>query len=158
MLETGVFLRPVCLFIGLPLIRLWPKKSLFDSGIDSLANHLSAYYRDKSAKAYKRMITDARLEKKRYIVLNRRQVGYQDMQKMAEWPIFREGRLGGGVLFEKVEKRYRPFNSLASRTVGFVNEDEYGAGIEYSFNEYLKGRDGKALFQRIAGGSWKPVF
>jgi cell division protein FtsI (penicillin-binding protein 3) len=80
------------------------------------------------------------------------------MQKMAEWPIFREGRLGGGVLFEKVEKRYRPFNSLASRTVGFVNEDEYGAGIEYSFNEYLKGRDGKALFQRIAGGSWKPVF
>lgn len=134
------------------------KKSLFDSGIDSLANHLSAYYRDKSAKAYKRMITDARLEKKRYIVLNRRQVGYQDMQKMAEWPIFREGRLGGGVLFEKVEKRYRPFNSLASRTVGFVNEDEYGAGIEYSFNEYLKGRDGKALFQRIAGGSWKPVF
>lgn len=134
------------------------KKSLFDSGIDSLANHLSAYYRDKSAKAYKRMILDARLEKKRYIVLNRRQVGYQDMQKMAEWPIFREGRLGGGVLFEKVEKRYRPFNSLASRTVGFVNEDEYGAGIEYSFNEYLKGRDGKALFQRIAGGSWKPVF
>ena len=134
------------------------KKSLFDSGIDSLANHLSAYYRDKSAKAYKRMITDARLEKKRYIVLNRRQVGYQDMQKMAEWPIFREGRLGGGVLFEKVEKRYRPFNSLASRTVGFVNQDEYGAGIEYSFNEYLKGRDGKALFQRIAGGSWKPVF
>ncbi|WP_439473432.1 penicillin-binding protein [Algoriphagus formosus] len=134
------------------------KKSLFDSGIDSLANHLSAYYRDKSAKAYKRMITDARLEKKRYIVLNRRQVGYQDMQKMAEWPIFREGRLGGGVLFEKVEKRYRPFNSLASRTVGFVNEDEYGAGIEYSFNEYLKGRDGKALFQRIAGGGWKPVF
>jgi cell division protein FtsI (penicillin-binding protein 3) len=134
------------------------KKSLFDSGIDSLANHLSAYYKDKSAKAYKRMITDARLEKKRYIVLNRRQVGYQDMQKMAEWPIFREGRLGGGVLFEKVEKRYRPFNSLASRTVGFVNEDEYGAGIEYSFNEYLKGRDGKALFQRIAGGSWKPVF
>jgi cell division protein FtsI (penicillin-binding protein 3) len=134
------------------------KKSLFDSGIDSLANHLSAYYKDKSAKAYKRMITDARLEKKRYIVLNRRQAGYQDMQKMAEWPIFREGRLGGGVLFEKVEKRYRPFNSLASRTVGFVNEDEYGAGIEYSFNEYLKGRDGKALFQRIAGGSWKPVF
>ncbi|MCR9081638.1 MAG: transpeptidase family protein [Cyclobacteriaceae bacterium] len=134
------------------------KKALFDSGIDSLANNLSAYYRDKSAKAYKRMIMDARLEKKRYIVLNRRQVGYQDMQKMAEWPIFREGRLGGGVLFEKVEKRYRPFNSLASRTVGFVNEDEYGAGIEYSFNEYLKGRDGKALFQRIAGGSWKPVF
>ncbi|TFV96123.1 PASTA domain-containing protein [Algoriphagus kandeliae] len=134
------------------------KNSTFEEGIDSLAQLLSGFYKDKSAKAYKRMITDARLDKKRYIVLNRRQIGYQDMQKMSQWPIFREGRLGGGVLFEKVEKRYRPFNSLASRTVGFINEDEYGAGIEYSFNNYLKGKDGKALFQRLAGGSWKPVF
>ena len=134
------------------------KNDLFNSGIDSLANKLSAFYKDKSAAAYKRMIKDARLDNKRYLVLNRKQVGYQGMQLMSKWPIFREGRLGGGVIFEKVEKRYRPFNSLASRTVGFLNEDEYGAGIEYSFNSYLKGTDGKALFQRLAGGSWKPVF
>ncbi|MBN3583933.1 transpeptidase family protein [Algoriphagus aestuarii] len=134
------------------------KEDRYKAKIDSLAQKLSAFYKDKSATAYKRMINDARKENKRYLVLNRRQIGYQDMQEMAKWPIFRGGRLGGGVLFEKVEKRYRPFNSLASRTVGFLNEDEYGAGIEYSFNEYLKGTDGKALFQRLAGGSWKPVF
>ena len=134
------------------------KEDRFKSKIDSLAQKLSAFYKDKSATAYKRMITDARKDHKRYLVLNRQQIGYQDMQEMAQWPIFRGGRLGGGVLFEKVEKRYRPFNSLASRTVGFLNEDEYGAGIEYSFNDYLKGQDGKALFQRLAGGSWKPVF
>ncbi|GMQ26330.1 penicillin-binding protein [Algoriphagus sp. oki45] len=134
------------------------KDAKFKSGIDSLSRLLSSFYRDKSATAYKRMIQDARGDKKRYLVLNRKQIGYQDMQKMAKWPIFREGRLGGGVIFEKVEKRYQPFNSLASRTVGFLNEDEYGAGIEYSFNNYLKGKDGKALFQRLAGGSWKPVF
>ncbi len=134
------------------------KSKLFDAGIDSLANKLSAFYKDKSAAAYKRMIKDSRLDNKRYLVLNRKQIGYQGMQQMSKWPIFREGRLGGGVIFEKVEKRYRPFNSLASRTVGFLNEDNYGAGIEYSFNSYLKGTDGKALFQRLAGGSWKPVF
>lgn len=134
------------------------KEDRYKAKIDSLSQKLSAYYKDKSATAYKRMITDARKDNKRYLVLNRRQIGYQDMQMMSTWPIFRGGRLGGGVLFEKVEKRYRPFNSLASRTVGFLNEDEYGAGIEYSFNEYLKGKDGKALFQRLAGGSWKPVF
>jgi len=134
------------------------KDGIIKNGIDELANNLSAYYRDKSAASYKRMIMDARHDKKRYIVLNRRQIGYQDMQKMSQWPIFERGRLGGGVLFEKVEKRYQPFKSLASRTVGFINEDEYGAGIEYSFNEYLKGQTGKALFQRLAGGSWKPVF
>nr|WP_236025721.1 penicillin-binding protein [Algoriphagus oliviformis] len=134
------------------------KDAKFKAGIDSLSKKLSAFYKDKSATAYKRMIQDARGDKKRYLILNRKQIGYQDMQKMTAWPIFRDGRLGGGVIFEKVEKRYRPFNSLASRTVGFLNEDDYGAGIEYSFNNYLKGKDGKALFQRLAGGSWKPVF
>lgn len=134
------------------------KDAKFKSGIDSLSRLLSSFYKDKSATAYKRMIQDARGNKKRYLVINRKQIGYQDMQKMAKWPIFRDGRLGGGVIFEKVEKRYQPFNSLASRTVGFLNEEDYGAGIEYSFNNYLKGKDGKALFQRLAGGSWKPVF
>ncbi|SFU03868.1 cell division protein FtsI (penicillin-binding protein 3) [Algoriphagus locisalis] len=134
------------------------KSDTYKSGLDSLAKMLSSYYKDKSAASYKRMINDARLENKRYLVLNRKQIGYQGMQEMSTWPIFRDGRMGGGVIFEKVEKRYRPFNSLASRTVGFLNEDAYGAGIEYSFNNYLQGQDGKALFQRLAGGSWKPVF
>jgi cell division protein FtsI (penicillin-binding protein 3) len=134
------------------------KEAKFKSGIDSLSRMLAGFYNDKSATAYKRMIQDARLDKKRFLIINRKQIGYQDMQKMTSWPIFRDGRLGGGVIFDKVEKRYLPFNSLASRTVGFLNEDENGAGIEYSFNNYLKGKDGKALFQRLAGGSWKPMF
>lgn len=131
---------------------------VFKAGIDTLANKLSAFYKDQSAAAYKRMISDARSSKKRYLILNRTQVGYQEMQEMSTWPIFNRGRNGGGVLFEKVEKRYRPFKDLAGRTVGFVNEDDYGAGLEYSFNEYLTGKNGEALFQRIAGGVWKPVF
>ncbi|MGY6522577.1 MAG: penicillin-binding protein [Mongoliitalea sp.] len=131
---------------------------VFKAGIDTLANKLSAFYKDQSAAAYKRMISDARSSKKRYLILNRTQIGYQEMQEMASWPIFRRGRNGGGVLFEKVEKRYRPFKELAGRTVGFINEDDYGAGLEYSFNEYLTGKNGEALFQRIAGGVWKPVF
>lgn len=134
------------------------KSNLFNAGLDSLSKKLSAFYKDKSAAAYKRMINDARLDNKRYLVVNRKQIGYQGMQEMSNWPIFRAGRLKGGVIFEKVEKRYQPFKSLASRTVGFINEDENGAGIEYSFNSQLKGKDGKALFQRLAGGSWKPVF
>ena len=76
---------------------------------------------------------------------------------MSKWPIFRKGRMEGGVIFEKIDKRYRPFKNLAGRTVGFLNEDQYGAGLEYSFNEYLKGENGEALFQKIIGGSWKPL-
>lgn len=129
----------------------------FRAGIDSLAMNLSNFYKDKSANAYKRIINDARIDGRRYLVLNRSQIGYQAKQNMSTWPIFRQGRMGGGVLFEKVEKRYRPFKNLAGRTVGFLNEDRYGAGLEYSFNGYLEGKNGEALFQKIAGGTWKPV-
>ncbi|WP_154858811.1 penicillin-binding protein [Cyclobacterium xiamenense] len=125
--------------------------------VDSLATLLSDFYRDRSAASYKRMILDARNDGKKYLILNRKQIGYQDKLKMMTWPIFREGRMGGGVLFEKIDKRYRPFKNLAGRTVGFLNEDQYGVGLEYSFNDYLEGRNGEAMFQKIAGGSWKPL-
>ncbi|MFY8035746.1 MAG: peptidoglycan D,D-transpeptidase FtsI family protein, partial [Cyclobacteriaceae bacterium] len=86
------------------------------------------------------------------------QINYQVKKEMMTWPIFREGRYRGGVIFDKIDVRYRPFSNLSRRTVGFVNEDGKGAGLEYSFNTSLGGQDGEALFQKIAGGSWMPVF
>src|SRR5690606_28503783 len=68
------------------------------------------------------------------------------------------GRLRGGAIFEKVDVRYRPFSNLSRRTGGFVNENDKGAGLEYSFNNELAGQDGYAYYQKIAGGIWKPVF
>ena len=132
-------------------------KDVYRSGIDSLSMMLSGFFKDKSPASYKRMIQDARSSGKQYLIVNRNQIGYQEKQKMETWPIFREGRMGGGVIFEKVERRYRPFKSLAGRTIGFLNENEYGVGIEYSFNEDLQGMNGEALFQKMLGGSWKPV-
>ncbi|MFO0267587.1 MAG: penicillin-binding protein, partial [Cyclobacteriaceae bacterium] len=92
------------------------------------------------------------------LVLNRRQINYQTKKEMSSWPIFREGRYKGGVIFEKMDVRYRPFNNLSRRTIGYVNEDGQGAGLEFSFDESLGGQDGQALFQKIAGSTWKPVF
>jgi len=134
------------------------KDRIFKEGIDSLAILLAKFYKDKSATEYKRMIQDARAANRQYIVLNRRQINYQVKKMMSSWPIFREGRYGGGVIFEKMDVRYRPFSNLSRRTVGFVNENGKGAGLEYSFNEALGGQDGEALFQKIAGSTWKPVY
>ncbi|WKZ60546.1 MAG: penicillin-binding protein [Cyclobacteriaceae bacterium] len=135
-----------------------PNEKIFDAGVDSLARKLSAFYKDKPYLEYKRMLIDARKAGKQYIIINRKQIGYQDKKMMAEWPIFREWRLRGGVIFEKVDVRYRPFANLSRRTIGFVNENEKGAGLEYSFNDQLSGQDGYAYYQKIAGGVWKPVF
>lgn len=130
----------------------------FNHYIDSLSYLLSRYYGDFSAAQYKRKIVNARKDKRRYLILSRRDVGYQDKKKMETWPLFRRGRLQGGVIFEKVEKRVLPFSHLGYRTVGTVNEENRGTvGLEYSFNRYLSGKDGQALYQRMAGGAWKPI-
>lgn len=135
-----------------------PKEEVFKEGIDSLSFLLARFYKDKSSTDYKRMLQDARAAGKQYIILNRKQIDYQDKKTMGDWPIFREGRLGGGVIFEKMDVRYRPFSNLSRRTIGFVNENEKGAGLEFSFDDELDGQDGYAYYQKIAGGIWKPIF
>lgn len=135
------------------------EESIFKEGIDSLAFLLSDFFKDYSFKDYKRRITDARLSGRRYLLLSRTKIGYQDKKEMQSWPIFKMGRLKGGVIFEKVDQRYKPFSHLGDRTIGSINEDNRGVvGLEYSFNRQLSGKNGEALFQKISGGSWKPVY
>lgn len=130
----------------------------FNNGLDSLAYFMSRFFKDKTKEGYRRMLKDARASGKQYVIVNKKRIDYQDKKMMMDWPIFREGRLGGGVIFEKVDVRYRPFSNLSRRTIGFVNENDKGAGLEYSFNEQLGGQDGFAYYQKIAGGVWKPIF
>lgn len=135
-----------------------PKDRTFERGVDSLAYFLSRFFNDKSKEGYARMLKDARASGKQYIIINKKRIDYQDKKLMTSWPIFREGRLGGGAIFEKVDVRYNPFSKLSRRTIGFINENDKGAGLEYSFNHELAGQDGYAYYQKIAGGVWKPIF
>lgn len=134
-------------------------ETIFKEGIDELAIQLADYFNDYSPTDYKRRINDARLSGRRYLLLSRARIGYQDKKKMEGWPIFKHGRFKGGVIFEKVDQRYKPFSHLGDRTIGSLNEEQRGiVGLEYSFNRQLSGRNGEALFQKISGGNWKPVY
>jgi cell division protein FtsI (penicillin-binding protein 3) len=133
-------------------------KETFNKGVDSLSMHLATYFKDRSSADYKELLKDARSTGRQYIVLNRKKVNYQAKKEMSTWPIFRDGRYRGGVIFEKIDVRYRPFTNLSQRTIGYVNEEGQGVGLEFSFDKALGGQDGEALFQKIAGGTWKPVF
>ncbi|GCC53203.1 PASTA domain-containing protein [Chryseotalea sanaruensis] len=156
--DNGSLLATSLPFYKIAFDATLPKDEVFKEGIDSLAYHLSVFFKDKSKTDYKRMLVDARSSGKKYVVLSRKQIDYQDKKQMMEWPIFREGRLRGGAIFEKIDVRHHPFSNLSRRTIGYVNEDNKGAGLEYSFNNYLGGQDGYAYYQKIAGGIWKPIF
>tara|TARA_R110000823_G_C15953038_1_gene502651 strand:+ start:63226 stop:65331 length:2106 start_codon:yes stop_codon:yes gene_type:complete len=130
----------------------------FKTGIDSLSLLLSKFFRDRSPDDYRKRISEARQSRKRYLVLNSRLINYQDKAMMEKWPIFREGQMIGGVIFDKEDRRHRPFKALAQRTIGGLNIDGVATvGIEKSYDQFLAGQDGKGLYQRIAGGNWMPV-
>jgi len=133
-------------------------KELFLKEVDSLAYHLSVFFKDKSKSEYKNLLTDARAKRKRYVILSNKQINFRGKKELSNWPIFREGRYLGGVIFERVDRRFLPFVELGSRTVGFINENNRGAGLEFSFNQILAGTNGEAMYQKFSGGSWKPVY
>lgn len=137
-----------------------PSEELINENIDTLSVLLAGYFTDKTAEEYKTEILEAREQGRQYKRLSRKLVQYHHKKDMEQWPLFREGRMAGGAIFTKVDKRFMPFAPLGRRMIGFVREDSAevnGVGLEYSFQQMLGGINGEALYQRMPGGDWKPV-
>ncbi|MDN3634206.1 penicillin-binding transpeptidase domain-containing protein [Neolewinella lacunae] len=83
-------------------------------------------------------------------------VSYSKLQQVQRFPIFNEGRLGGGLIVEKRDERKRPFGWLARRTIGKVDGEQM-VGIEDAFNTDLAGTSGQAEMFQIPGGGWIPT-
>ena len=58
-----------------------------------------------------------------------------------------------GVKVDEDSKRYYPYNSLASQTLGFVGKDNQGIiGLEVKYDSYLKGTPGTILMETNGKG------
>ena len=128
----------------------------FYSHVDSLAWHLSRLFRDRSAQSYRSDLVAARKRGDRYYLV-KRNVDYNDLQKVKTFPLFRRGRFKGGVIYEKQTVRVRPFGLLARRTIGYEVDGVTPVGLEGAYSEYLAGTRGSRLERRLAGGVWMPV-
>lgn len=133
-------------------------KEFFDDNVDSLALCLADLFKDKSMKEYRKALRRAREKGDRWIVLQRN-VSYTDLQKMKKFPILRRGKNRGGFVYLQTNKRERPFQFLASRTIGKINENGTGKsyGLEVAFDSVLRGKSGQRWMQKIAGGVWRPI-
>ncbi len=137
------------------------KPEYFNKKIDSLGLLLSQIYRDRSASDYKDIVVDARKRKRRYVLLNRRRVTFQERQKMLQWPFFRSSSkvaARGGVLRPYYE-RYHPFDQMAERTIGNLDAKTGRGliGLEASFQPALAGKNAVGLVEVLSGGIRKPV-
>jgi cell division protein FtsI (penicillin-binding protein 3) len=133
-------------------------KEIFDSNVDSLSICLAGLFKNKSWKQYRKELVKARRNGDRWVVLQRN-VSYTDLQKMKKFPILRRGKNRGGFVYLQTNKRERPFQFLAARTIGKLNENGTGKsyGLEAAFDSILVGTTGKRTMQKIAGGIWRPI-
>ncbi|MBL4676315.1 MAG: transpeptidase family protein [Mucilaginibacter sp.] len=132
-------------------------EKIFDEKVDSLSRKLSAFFGDKSAREYSRLLRDARKDGARYQLL-RRKVTYNELKEVRTFPIFKMGKNKGGLIAVQQNKRILPFRALAARTIGYKNENvKNPVGLEGAYADYINGESGKRLESRIAGGVWVPV-
>jgi cell division protein FtsI (penicillin-binding protein 3) len=129
---------------------------VFENNIDSLAFYLSNLFEDRSKAEYKRLLTGVRKRKDRYYLLKRK-VSYLDMRQVITFPIFKLGKYKGGLTVEEKNRREKPFDLLAERTIGYSVEGIAPVGIEGAFDKDLAGKPGTRVMQRIAGGTWIPI-
>jgi len=132
------------------------KDELFYGKVDSLAMKLSAFFKNKSASEYARFLKKARQEKSRSLLI-KKNVSYQDLKIVKQFPLFNIGRHGGLIATQK-NKRILPFKDLAKRTIGYVNENVKNVvGLEGAYGNYINGESGKRMMQRVSGGFWVPI-
>jgi len=153
MLATSVPLFEIRMDVASPLIH----DTTFENNVDSLAICLSAYFKDKTKKAYKSLLVKGRKDKNRYLLIKRK-ADFDQLKALRTFPIFRLGRNSGGLITTVQNKRVYPYNHLGYRTLGWFREgNSNNVGIESAFNSEMQGLAGKRLYQRIPDGNWRPL-
>ena len=84
-------------------------------------------------------------------------VSYSELSRIRKFPIFNQGRMGGGLIVEKRAARKRPFGWLARRTIGYSRETGAKVGLEGAFDAQLAGESGKQEMFNMGGGIWLPT-
>lgn len=131
-------------------------KEVWNNSVDSLAWLLSTTFKDKSKNEYLQILKQARAEKKRYFMIKRK-VNYNQVKAMKTWPMFRLGKYKGGFMVIERERRQKPFQILAERTIGYKVDGVAPVGLEGAYDDILAGVSGKQLMQKVSGGQWIPV-
>jgi cell division protein FtsI (penicillin-binding protein 3) len=143
---------------------LSPTDKKFNENIDSLSFCISKYLRpDKSVWQWRQELKQSRKDGKNKkkkgmsFYLLKRNIKYEELVKVKDFPLFRLGQVKGGLIIEKKTIRVKPFKEMASRTIGIDRLNSSRIGLEGSYNEYLKGETTKTLMKKVGGGYWLPM-
>ena len=140
------------------------RESIFtDQNVQQLADSLHVMLHEP-ASYFSTKLKKARLNKQRYVFIARK-LSYPQYQRIKSFPIFNKGSIRGGFITEQHISREYPAGELARRTIG-SDKMVYGkdgksypqhVGVEGYYSNYLKGKKGRRLMQKIGKNKWKPI-
>lgn len=105
-----------------------------------LARALADEFKDRSAADYEKAILGGREKGSKYLKI-KNNVDLSTLNRIKQFPLFKEGANKGGMIVDRHEERIYPYDSLARRVIGYVKENNR-IGLESSFDHVLHGRDG----------------
>jgi cell division protein FtsI (penicillin-binding protein 3) len=132
------------------------KEKLYKEKSDTLAQCLSALFKDRTKAQYKQLLDNAYKKKGRYVLL-RKNMKYYDYQTVRSFPIFNKGKAYGGFIEDPKIKRVNPYQMLAYRTIGLWRENSQIIGLEKQYDSVLRGDQGRRIEQKAVGNIWVPL-
>ncbi|WP_300598524.1 penicillin-binding protein [Niabella sp.] len=128
--------------------------------IDSFAVAMADYFKDKTAKQYRKEFDDAYNKGSRYFALKKK-ISFEDFKALRSFPLIRLGKNKSGIIVDETNKRIAPFGLLANRTIGlsreYVNSEgkikKMNVGLEMSYDSLLNGQNGQRVVRYISGGA-----
>ncbi len=132
------------------------KHDTFSKYIDTLTRGIYAVLQTKSPGIYKAELQQAYADSNHYYELCKK-ITYDKYIALRSLPIFRLGKRRGGFIADNQTKRVRPYDMLASRTIGLWRKNAQNIGLEGTFDSLLRGMNGSRIVQKMTGGVYMPV-
>ena len=135
-----------------------PSSTIYHDHIYDLSEELSSYFH-KTQEYFLNYLKDARINNNRYLLIGKN-LSITDVNKIKSFPIFNQGVYKGGLIIKEQHTRQSHLGKIAERTIGYEKllDGKYTRiGLEGAYSEYLTGKSGLRLMQKIADGQWKPI-
>lgn len=81
-----------------------------------------------------------------------------DLDLLKSFPIFNLGRNKGGFIYERFNRREKPYKEVCSRTIGLDRQNASKIGLEGTYDKLLSGEVEKRLMKRLPGDIWVPLY
>lgn len=130
LLATSVLIYDIAMDVNPKVV----PDSIFFSEVDSLSYCLGRLFGKEKAYYQNKLVSRRRnfpRTRSGYVLLEKN-ISYNQLKNVQQFPIFRRGRYKGGLVVSSREVRECPYKSLARRTIGYVQLAVYDVSINLS--------------------------